>query len=72
MQLPDTFWVGVLGSIIFGIIGIILLLGGYKLFDWLTPKVDFQSRLHDNPVACAIVIGAFFLAVAHIIASVVH
>lgn len=72
MTLPDNFWVGVLGSIIFGILGVILLLGGYKLFDWLTPKIDFQQKLHDNPIAAAIVIAAFFLSVAHIIASVVH
>jgi uncharacterized membrane protein YjfL (UPF0719 family) len=72
VTLPENFWVGVTGSVIFGFLGIVLLLGGFKLFDWLLPRVDFQKELHDSPIASAIVIAAFFLALAHIIASVVH
>ena len=72
LTLPDNFWVGVIGSIIFGFLGLVLLLGGFKLFDWILPKVDFQAELKGNPVALAIVIAAFFLALSHIIASVVH
>lgn len=72
VTLPEPFWVGVTGSVIFGLIGIFLLLLGFKLFDWLLPKVDFQDVLRQSPVGTAVVVGAFFLAVAHIIASVVH
>ena len=72
ITLPENFWVGVTGSVIFGFLGIVLLLGGFKLFDWLLPKVDFQEVLKQNPIATAIVIAAFFLSLAHIIASVVH
>lgn len=70
--LPDNFWVGAIGSVIFGFIGIVLLLLGFKMFDWLLPKVDFQKEMSNNPLAMAIVVAAFFLAIAHIIASVVH
>jgi uncharacterized membrane protein YjfL (UPF0719 family) len=72
VTLPENFWVGVVGSVIFGFLGLVLLLFGFKLFDWLLPKVDFQAELKGNPVALAIVIAAFFLALAHIVASVVH
>ena len=70
--LPENFWVGIVGSGLFGFVGIFFLLLGYKLFDWLQPKIDFQAELKQSPIAVAIVIGAFFLALAHIIASVVH
>lgn len=72
ITLPENFWIGAVGSVIFGIMGILLLLFGFKLFDWLLPKVDFQDLMKQNPVATAIVVGSFFLALAHIIASVVH
>lgn len=72
MNLPENFWVGVAGSVIFGFLGIFLLLIGFKLFDWMLPKIDFQESLSENPISVAVVIAAFFLAVSHIIASVVH
>jgi uncharacterized membrane protein YjfL (UPF0719 family) len=72
MRLPDNFWIGATGSLIFGFVGIFLLLFGFKLFDWLLPKVDFQQELKSNPIAIAIVIGAFFLSLSHIIASCVN
>jgi len=72
MNLPENFWIGACGSLIFGIMGILLLLGGFKLFDWLLPRVDFQVEMKGNPLATSIIVGSFFLALAHIIASCVH
>lgn len=72
ITLPENFWVGVTGSVVFGLLGILLLLFGFKLFDWILPKVDFQESMKVNPIAAAIVVAAFFLALAHIVASVVH
>lgn len=72
MNLPENFWVGVLGSLIFGVIGLVLLIGGFLVFDKLLTRVDFQKKMDESPVACAIVVGAFLLAVAYIAAHVVH
>jgi len=72
MNLPENFWIGVFGSLIFGFMGIVLLLGGFKMFDWLLPKVDFQAEMKGNPLATSIIVASFFLALAHIIASCVH
>lgn len=72
MGLPENFWVGLQGSVIFGVIGIVMLLAGFKLFDWILPKIDFQDSMKENPVAAAIVVGSFFLGLSHIVASVVH
>ena len=72
MVLPETFWVGVVGTFVFGFVGLFFLLFGFKLFDWILPKIDFQKELVGQPLSIAIVIAAFFLALAHIMASVVH
>ena len=72
VTLPENFWVGVTGSIVFGLLGITFLLFGFKLFDWMLQKVDFQESMKSNPIAAAIVIAAFFLSLSNIIASVVH
>jgi len=70
--LPDNFLAGLFASIIYGLVGIAMLLLGFKLFDWITPKLDIQKRLDESPLAVGIVVGAFFLAIAMVIASVVH
>ena len=68
MLLPENFWIGALSSSLFGLMGIALLILGFKIFDWLMPKLDFQQELKSNPIAIAIVIGSFFYSIAHIIA----
>ena len=72
LHLPENFWVGVTGSVVFGVVGVFLLLFGFKLFDWILPKVDFQAELKGNPLAVSIVVAAFFLSLGHIVASCVH
>ena len=64
---------GVLGTVVFGVIGILLAALGFKVFDWITPKLDVQRELGEkNNVAVAIVMGAVILGVCYIIATAVH
>lgn len=70
--MPENFIVGVAGSCVFALLGILFLIAGFKVFDLLLKKIDFQDELKGNAVAIAIVIGSFFLALSHIIAAVVH
>ena len=72
ISLPEHFWVGVTGSVVYGILGIILLLAGFKLFDWLLPKVCFEKVMNESALGACIVIASFFLSVAYIVASVVQ
>ena len=60
-------------SLVFGVIGAIMMIAfGWFLFDMVTRKIDFAKELVENKnVAVAIVIGAFLLGIAHIIANVV-
>lgn len=70
--IPERFWGGVLGSVVFGLIGMGLLVLGYWLFDKVTPQVDFQKELREKNLAVAVVIGALLLGIAYITAHVVQ
>ena len=71
-MIPENFIIGAIGSLIFALVGITLLLVGFKIFDFMLPKVDFQKAMNDNPLATAIIIGSFFYALSTIIAAVLH
>jgi uncharacterized membrane protein YjfL (UPF0719 family) len=66
-----VLWPGVLLAFVYGLIGIVLLLAGYKFFDWLTPMIHVQKELMEKNLAVAIVIAALLLGIAHIVAQVV-
>jgi len=52
--------------------GCLLLVGGLKLVDWLTPgKLEQQVFIEKN-LAAAVVYGGAFVAIAIIIASAMH
>ncbi len=70
----DMSFVTVLGnlglSILFGIVGIIILAVGYVLFDKLIP-LDFNKELEKNNSAVAIVIAGLLIGIAIIVSRVV-
>jgi uncharacterized membrane protein YjfL (UPF0719 family) len=54
-------------SVLFAIIGFVLLFAGYRVFDWLTPT-DLNSDVFERGnVAAALLAGAFVIALAIII-----
>ena len=61
-----------LGSAVFGVIGLVLLLIGYFVFELLTRKVDIGEQLNKGNVAVAIVVAALLFSIAYIAAHVVH
>ena len=76
-QLDASSWErlmkGVLGTVIYGIIGILLAALGFKVFDWITPRLDIEKELGEkNNLAVAIVMGAVILGVCYIIATAVQ
>jgi uncharacterized membrane protein YjfL (UPF0719 family) len=64
---PDTFVEFLGAAAVWSLLGIILLLFGYKLFDWMLRKVDFDAELAKGNTAVAIVAGAMIIAIAIII-----
>jgi uncharacterized membrane protein YjfL (UPF0719 family) len=65
-------WRGALASILFGGIGIVLLLLGYWLFDLITPQIDVQKELREKNLAVAVVVSALLLGIAYMAAHVIQ
>jgi len=58
-------------AIIYGLLGICLLIGGYFIFDIVLKKIDFNEELKKNNIAVGIVIAGFLIAIGIIIASAI-
>jgi putative membrane protein len=72
LTFPENFWAAVAGSVVFGLIGIILLILGYRVFDWLTPALHFQEELKKGNIAVAIVVSVLLAAIAYIAANAIR
>ena len=56
--------------IAFGLVGIGLMVLGFKVFDWITPRINVQTELAEkHNVAVGIVIGAVIIGVAIVVAA---
>jgi putative membrane protein len=72
LQAWEKLGTGALSAIVFGLIGIVLLLLGYWLFDRITPRIDVEKELNEKNVAVAIVVASLLLGIAYIVAHVVQ
>ena len=70
-NIGSNLWPGPLVAVIYGLVGIVLLIVGYKLFDWITPQIHVQKELSEKNAAVAIVVAALLLGIAYIVAHVV-
>ncbi len=74
--MPEYYWTdlagGVISAVIYGLISIALVVFGFKVFDWITPKIDIQHELSEkHNVAVGIVCAAVIVGVSWIIAVAV-
>ena len=58
-------------SLVFGLIGIVMLIAGFKAFDLVTPKLDLEVELSKGNISVGIVVGALLLAIGYIVSHVV-
>jgi putative membrane protein len=56
-------------NVIYAVIGVVLMWVSYRIFDRLSPEVDFPAELQKGNIAVAIVIAAIFLSIAMIISQ---
>jgi putative membrane protein len=63
----DVMGVSLVAAAAFGLLGLALLLLGFKLFEWITPKLNVEEELSKGNVAVAIVVGAAIIGVSLII-----
>lgn len=60
-------WKIIAVNFLYAALGIVLMWGSYRVFDRLTPQVDFAQELKKGNVAVAIFIAALFIAIALIV-----
>ena len=58
-------------SIVYGLVGIMLLIGGYKIFEWVTPFSVNDALSKDQNRAVGIAVGAIFVGIAIIVAAAI-
>jgi uncharacterized membrane protein YjfL (UPF0719 family) len=69
---PATFGMAIFVTLVFGVIGIILAIIGFKLFDLITPGKLDDEILQKQNIAAAILAGAFVLGICIIVAAAIH
>jgi uncharacterized membrane protein YjfL (UPF0719 family) len=60
---------GLVLSVVYGLVGILLLMIGYKIFEWITPFSVNDALSKDQNRAVGIVVGAIFISIAIIVAA---
>jgi uncharacterized membrane protein YjfL (UPF0719 family) len=68
---PNSLWEAALATVIFGLLGIILAVIGFKIFDKVTPGHLEEEIVRKGNMAAALITAAFILGVCIIIARVV-
>lgn len=54
-------------NFVYAILGVVLMWVTYRIFDKLTPEVDFPGELKKGNIAVAIFIAALFVSIAIIV-----
>lgn len=62
----------ILNSIIFSLIGIVILLFTYWLIEKLTPENTWKEIVEKNNMAVAIIFAAFIIGISMIISAAIH
>jgi putative membrane protein len=52
-------------------LGIIMMMLGFKLFDWITPKLDIEKELSEKNMGVAITLAALFIGLGLIVAHAI-
>ena len=72
LNFSENFWAALAGSAAFGLIALLLMLLGYKVFDWLTPSLHFQDELKKGNMAVAVVVSVLLASIAYIASNAIR
>ncbi|KIO53931.1 DUF350 domain-containing protein [Flavobacterium hibernum] len=62
----------IVNSIIFSLLGIVILIVGYFIIEKLTPENTWKEVTEKNNIAVAIVLAAFIIGISMIISAAIH
>ena len=60
-------WIGFMFAALYGILGMVLAIAGYFIFDLIEWRIDFGSEVRKGNISAGIVIAAFILGLCFII-----
>jgi uncharacterized membrane protein YjfL (UPF0719 family) len=75
--LAPTTWhdgslgMALLGTLVFGLLGIFLAIIGFKIFDWVTPGHLEKEILEKQNMAAAIIAGAIVIGICIIVSRAI-
>lgn len=64
---PEAFGLSLLAAAVYGLLGIVLLALGFKVFEWITPKLNVEEELAKGNTAVGILIAAVVLGISLIV-----
>ncbi|MCC9072153.1 DUF350 domain-containing protein [Flavobacterium sp. F-65] len=62
----------IVNSIIFSLIGIVILLVAYFIIEKITPENTWKEIVQKNNIAVAIVFAAFIIGISMIVSAAIH
>jgi uncharacterized membrane protein YjfL (UPF0719 family) len=68
----EIFLKPILASIIFSILGLIILFVAYLIVEKITPENTWKEIVHNKNVALAIIFAAFIIGMSIIISGAIH
>ena len=68
---PHSFGAAIVATLVFGLVGIVLSIIGFKLFDWVTPFNLEKEMCENKNVAVGIVCGAVVIGVCIVVAAAI-
>lgn len=71
MNFPSHFFNDIVVTCVFGVIAILMLVGAYKFWDFMTPSIDEQQELKNNNMSVAVTLSVYMISVAYIIGKVI-
>ena len=60
-------WQIIVLNYIYAGLGLVLMFLAYKIFDWLSPKINFEDELKKGNIAVAIFIASIFITIGMVI-----
>jgi uncharacterized membrane protein YjfL (UPF0719 family) len=71
-ETPHSIWSLLLHCSLFGLLGIVLVVFGFKVFDWLITKIDLEAEVAKGNLAAAVLSAAAILGISFIVAAAIH
>lgn len=68
---PTNMYEALLSAVLFGAVGIVMAVAGFKLFDWITPGDLGGEITSKSNIAAAILAGAVVIGISIIMAAAI-